>query len=175
VLVRSALTAVAGSLPDADLFERTLAAFDQCYRENLFRASHLYPGVAPALNALRSKGLILGCVTNKREVYARELLQRAGIADSLSFIHGGDTFSARKPDPVPLLQAAQDHHVAVEECVLIGDSGNDRRAAMAAGFAFIFAAYGYSPADDPQLTDGFGVISSFAGLPELLCPPRAGK
>jgi phosphoglycolate phosphatase-like HAD superfamily hydrolase len=58
---------------------------------------------------------------------------------------------------------------------MVGDSANDRSAAIAAGFAFVFAAYGYAPADDPALTDAFAVIERFADLRELLCPQGTGK
>ena len=144
-------------------------AFDRCYSSNLFRASQLYPGVVATLEALTAAGLTLGCVTNKREIYARALLQQAGIEAPLRFIYGGDTFAAKKPDPKPLLMAAAEFGVKPDQCVMIGDSFNDCAAAKAAGFGFIFARYGYSAADDPVLNNGLAAINSFADMRELLC------
>jgi phosphoglycolate phosphatase len=87
----------------------------------------------------------------------------------LAFIYGGDTFDVKKPHPKPLLMAAEDFAVSPSHCVMIGDSINDRQAAREAGFSFIFAAYGYSKADDPALNDGLGTIDTFAELRDLLC------
>lgn len=152
-----------------------LDAFDRCYRENLFRSSHVYPLVAETLEEMHASGLILGCITNKRESYARELVTRAGIGKALSFVQGGDSPGRRKPDPEPLLRVAADYGLAPDQCVMVGDSSNDRRAAAAAGFEFIFAAYGYASADNPELTDGMAVISDFSQLTGLLCPQQTDK
>lgn len=127
------------------------------------------------LDALAAAGLVVGCVTNKRERFARELLRRAGIAGQLRFVFGGDSLSAKKPDPVQLLQAAADFKVAPDEGVLVGDSINDREAARRAGFGFVFATYGYARADDPALSDGLAVIRKFGELGPLLSAPRAGQ
>jgi phosphoglycolate phosphatase len=168
--VRKGLTARLGKAPDPALFERSLDVFSRCYRENLFRDSRLYSGVAETLSALKTAGMRLGCVTNKRETFARTLLDRAGIAPSLDFVYGGDTFDARKPDPTPLLEAATHFGIAPSAAVMVGDSTNDREAARGAGFGFIFAAYGYARPDDPALADGLATIAQFSDLGELLCP-----
>jgi phosphoglycolate phosphatase len=97
------------------------------------------------------------------------LLQQAGIEALLSFVYGGDTFDAKKPDPKPLLMAAAEFGAKPKQCVMIGDSVNDHAAANAAGFGFIFARYGYSAADDPDLNNGLAAIDSFADMRELLC------
>jgi phosphoglycolate phosphatase len=108
-------------------------------------------------------------VTNKREGYARELLQLAGIDGQMSFVYGGDTFRAKKPDPLQLNTAAERWSVAPAEAILVGDLHNDCEAAHRAGFGFVFAAYGYAAPDDPALTGGLAVIQTFADLHSLLC------
>jgi phosphoglycolate phosphatase len=117
----------------------------------------------------------VGCVTNKRERFARDLLSRAGIDGQMRFVYGGDTFGARKPDPVQLLMAAERWSVAPEDAVIVGDSINDREAARRAGFGFVFAAYGYARADDPALGDGLAVIRTFRELVPLLCASQAAQ
>lgn len=169
------LAATLGRAPDESAIRRALSAFDACYRDNLFRASRLYPGAAAVLAEIGAAGCVAGCITNKREDYARALLEQAGIADRLRFVCGGDSFPRRKPDPEPLLGVAAAHGLEPAACVMIGDSANDRRAAAAAGFEFVFAAYGYARPDDPELTDGLAVITSLDALPRLLCLRQAAK
>jgi phosphoglycolate phosphatase len=157
------------------MFPLALEAFDRCYAENLYRESRLYPDVPATLDALAAAGLVVGCVTNKRERFARELLRRAGIDRQLHFLFGGDTLSAKKPDPVQLLRAAADSGIAPADAVMVGDSINDRDASRRAGFGFVFAAYGYARADDAALSDGLGVIRKFGELPALLSVPQSGQ
>jgi phosphoglycolate phosphatase len=80
-----------------------------------------------------------------------------------------------KPDPEPLRRTAAAFALDASLCVLIGDSANDREAARGAGFGFVYAAYGYGPADDASLRDGLFVISKIDELPRLLCPRRSAK
>jgi phosphoglycolate phosphatase len=145
-----------------------LAAFHACYAENLFTASRLYPGVHETLADLRDQGFVLGCITNKPQAYTGTLLDKAGIATLLDFAFSADTFDRKKPDPKPLLAAAERFGAEPAEAVMIGDSRNDQAAARAAGFDFVFAAYGYARADDPDLNRGRAAIGSFAELTELL-------
>lgn len=155
------------------MFPLALAAFDRCYAENLYRESRVYPDVPATLEALTAAGLVIGCVTNKRERFARELLRRAGIDRQLHFVFGGDTLPAKKPDPIQLNRAAADFGIAPAEAVMVGDSINDREAARRAGFGFVFAGYGYARADDPALSDGLAVIRKFGELPALLSVPQS--
>jgi phosphoglycolate phosphatase len=174
-LIRRGLEAGLGHEPDADLLGRTLDAFDACYRVNLYRSSRLFPGVAETLKELRDAGLILGCITNKREAYARALIDRAGIAELLSFVCGGDTFPTRKPDPAPLLAMARRCGCEPNEAVMVGDSDNDAKAASRAGFGFVFAAYGYVPSAGLTVLQRSASITSFRELVPLLCGRTGAK
>jgi phosphoglycolate phosphatase len=167
-LVRRGLTAGLGQAPSPPVLDTALAAFHRCYAGNLFTASKLYPGVHETLTVLRGHGIALGCITNKPKAYTGTLLERAGIDTLLDFAFSADTFDRKKPDPTPLLRAAERFGVAPSEAVMIGDSRNDREAARAAGFDFIYAAYGYARADDPGLNQGNATIGSFGELAELL-------
>jgi HAD superfamily hydrolase (TIGR01509 family) len=52
--------------------------------------------------------------------------------------------AAKKPDPLPLLQAARFFNVEPQELLLIGDSVNDVQAACAAGCLVFVMPYGYN-------------------------------
>lgn len=169
MLVRRALTAGGGGPPDDALLRSALEAFKRCYQEHLYVASRLYPGVPETLEALAAAGLKLGCATNKPEAFARELLDQAGIGASFDFIHGADSFATKKPSPEPLSRAAEKFAIPPNQAIMVGDSRNDLDAARAAGFDFVFAAYGYAQRDDPVLNAGLATIDSFAALKQLLC------
>lgn len=166
MLVRRGLAAGLGAAPTPATLATALAAFHRCYRANLLEASQLYPAVDDTLRELRGRGIVLGCITNKPQAYTEPLLEQAGIAGLLDFVFSGDTFDRKKPDPTPLLNAAEKYGVEPGDAVMVGDSSNDRNAARDAGFTFVFAAYGY--ANDPELKQAGPVIETFADLSRLL-------
>jgi phosphoglycolate phosphatase len=169
MLVRRALTAALDDPPDPDLVAATLEAFKQCYRNRLFVASRLYPLVDDTLKRIQANGLTIGCVTNKPEGFARELLTLAGIGPYFDFVHGADTFASKKPSPEPLTEAVKRFGAAPGDSVMVGDARNDLESARSAGVDFVFAAYGYAPADDQALRSHRPAIDSFAALARLLC------
>ena len=103
------------------------------------------------------------------------MLELAGIGSFMSFTYGGDTFSRRKPDPEPLLRACEAFAISPGQAVMIGDSSNDMNAAAAAGFQFVFAAYGYASVDLSDTANQIMAISEFSQLRELLCAASGHK
>ena len=64
------------------------------------------------------------------------------------FGFGGDTLPVRKPDPLPLLVAAERIGVVAAECVYVGDDERDIVAARAAGMRSVVALWGYRLGED---------------------------
>jgi len=125
------------------VFRTALAAFHDHYSRNLFDFSRLYPGVEEVLESLAADGLRLGCITNKRSDYAAAMLEQAGIDRRFELVFGGDSFSEKKPHPRQLIEAAARVGTDPRNCIMVGDSDTDSRAAAAAGFTFIWASFGY--------------------------------
>ena len=144
-----------------------LAAFLDCYRDNLFVRSRLYPDVRATLDSLRAGGMKLCCITNKRYAFSHELLVEAGIRDYFDPLLGGDSLPEKKPSPLPLLAAAETLGVAPAAAALVGDSHQDLRAARSAGYAFILATYGYGKVDETEAATA-PRIRRFADLRALL-------
>jgi phosphoglycolate phosphatase len=107
-------------------------------------------------------------VTNKPEAFAVELLDQAGLGRWMDFVFGADTHEAKKPDPLPLIRAAERSCVDPAQAIMVGDSVNDLKAAIGAGFRFVFARYGYSDPDDPTLQSEWSTIDRFGELERLL-------
>lgn len=129
---------------DTDLFERALARYQHHYGLINGQASTLFPGAAEGVAALRAMGLRMACLTNKPGRYARELLAAKGLADAFEQIYGGDAFSRKKPDPLPLLETCRALGVAPEHTLMVGDSLNDAQAGHAAGCTVVLVSYGYN-------------------------------
>ena len=168
MLVSRALTSRLGHVPDAGTLGKALDIFARSYRGNLFVSTVVYPGVESTLESLSTRGVRLGCVTNKLEAFAVEVLERAGLGRWMDFVFGADTHERKKPDPLPLIRAAEGYSVDPTRAVMVGDSVNDLKAALAAGFHFVFARYGYADPDDPSLQGEWTAIDEFGELERLL-------
>ncbi|MGE4570438.1 MAG: phosphoglycolate phosphatase [Gammaproteobacteria bacterium] len=147
-LVERALTGELEATPNSDDYEKAYPVFLELYAENTAKRSCLYDGVREGLDYMKSQGYLLGCVTNKAEQFTLPLLKALGIFDDFSIIISGDTLAKKKPDPLPLLHSAEYFGVSPKDCMMLGDSVNDVKAARAAGFAIICMSYGYNHGND---------------------------
>jgi phosphoglycolate phosphatase len=171
-LVRRALIGqLDGEPPDAD-YARAYPIFLELYAENTSKRSRLYPGIREGIDWLKSQGYLLGCVTNKAAQFTLPLLQDLGVRDDFAIVVSGDTLPVKKPDPAPLLHAAQHFGVTPAESLMVGDSVSDVKAARAAGFQIVCMSYGYNHGVDIRTANPDAVIDSLVELSALL-PPRA--
>jgi phosphoglycolate phosphatase len=167
-LVQRALCNDLDGQPDAAQFERALPVFMRLYQENTSQRSCLYPGVREGLDLLQAQAYRLGCVTNKAERFTLPLLRDKGILDCFELVVSGDTLEKKKPDPMPLLYAAERFGVAPADSLMVGDSRSDVKAARAAGFRIVCMTYGYNHGADIREEHPDVVIDRLDQLPELL-------
>jgi phosphoglycolate phosphatase len=140
-LIASALAEVGAP---ADRHEAAWARYQHHYRDVNGRYSRVYDGVAEGLQALRSAGLVLACLTNKPGAFARPLLALKGLDHHFAQVFGGDAFERKKPDPLPLLKTCVALGSLPGDTLMIGDSSNDAVAARAAGCPVVLMSYGYN-------------------------------
>ena len=167
-LVRRALTGSLDGEPSDEEFERAYPIFLDCYAENTSKRSVLYPGVKEGLDYLKAEGYPLGCVTNKAEQFTLPLLQDLGVYDYFEIVVAGDTLPQKKPDPTPLLYAAEFFSAEPTQCLMVGDSVSDVKAARAAGFRIYCMSYGYNHGEDIRDYHPDAVLDSLADLKNLL-------
>ncbi len=167
-LVRRALIGQLDGEPDEADFEAALQIFLELYAENTSKRSVLYPGVIEGIAFMKGAGYQLGCVTNKAARFTEPLLRDLGIRENFGLVVSGDTLPRKKPDPMPLLHAAQHFGVEPADALMIGDSVSDVKAARAAGFGIICMSYGYNHGQDIREAKPDAVIDSMVDLEGLL-------
>ena len=167
-LVKRALIGKLDGEPDEVLYERAYPIFLDLYKENTSSRSCLYPGVREGLDYLNAKGYKLGCVTNKAAQFTEPLLQDLGVFDVFEIVISGDSLPKRKPDPMPLLHAAEFFKCRPEQALMLGDSVSDVKAARAAGFQIVCMSYGYNHGMDIRDAKPDAVLDSMVELPGLL-------
>ncbi|HBS26184.1 MAG TPA: phosphoglycolate phosphatase [Gammaproteobacteria bacterium] len=169
-LVERALLNNLDGTPDKALYDKAYPIFIALYAENTSKRSCLYPGVEAGLAYLKSAGIRLGCVTNKAGQFTIPLLKDLNIHDEFEIVIAGDTLPKKKPDPLPLLHGAEQMGVDPKNCMMLGDSQSDVKAARAAGFDIICMSYGYNHGEDIRDYDPDAVIDSMTELQALLEP-----
>jgi phosphoglycolate phosphatase len=172
-LTRRALIGKLDGEPDDALFEKAYPIFLELYADNTCKRSCLYPGVAEGLAYLKAEGYKLGCVTNKDSQFTLPILKTLGIHDDFAIIVCGDTLEKKKPDPLPLLHAAEKLGVKPENAMMLGDSISDVKASRAAGFQIVCMSYGYNHGVDIRESSPDAVIDSMAELSDILGNARA--
>ncbi len=167
-LVKRALVGAYEGEPEEALFKKALPVFLEAYEKNVCVGSRPYPGVEAGLKFLSDAGYPLGCVTNKAARFTEPLLDKLGLAKFFGIIVSGDTLPVKKPDPAPLLHAAEFFRVAPEKSLLIGDSISDVKAARAAGFEVVCVSYGYNHGMDIREAGPDVVIDSMEQMRTVL-------
>lgn len=124
--------------------------FLRLYEGNICRDSRLFPGVPELLDALETRQLSWGIVTNKAERLARLLLGRLGMASRASCIIGGDSTPHFKPHPAPLLAACKTIREQADACIYVGDDLRDVEAGRAAGMKTAAVKWGYLNGGKPE-------------------------
>ena len=172
---RGARAMLAVAFPQLDAFERDalVPAFLAHYQQALARHGAAFEGIEALLAAIEASGSRWGIVTNKPEYLARKLLPLLGWEVRCAVLVGGDSLPVRKPDPLPLLHAAQLLGVAVRDCVYVGDDERDIIAARAAGMRSMIALWGYRPdGDDPLRWGGDALVERPLDLLDPASWPR---
>jgi phosphoglycolate phosphatase len=167
-LVQRALIGQLDGEPDAADYERAYPIFIELYRQNTSGRSVLYPGVREGLDYLKAEGYPLGCVTNKAAQFTEPLLRDLGIRGAFDIVISGDSLPCKKPDPMPLLHAAEHFGVSPGDALMVGDSVSDVKAARAAGFAIACMTYGYNHGVDIREAGPDAVMDSLAEIRGLL-------
>ncbi|GHA73668.1 phosphoglycolate phosphatase [Cognatilysobacter bugurensis] len=144
---------VAVAFADVDPVEREtwIPEFLSDYERELGRHGAPFAGVEAMLELLERAGTPWGIVTNKPEYLARLLMPVLGWETRCAVLIGGDTLPVRKPDPAPLLVAAERIGVAPASCVYVGDDERDIAAARAAGMPSVVALWGYRLSEDDPI------------------------
>ena len=156
----------AGSHEHARARERFL----EHYATQNGRTAKLYPGVREGIAHARRLGLAMCCVTNKLQGFSEALLALTGLDRDFAFVQGGDALPKTKPDPLPLLHAAARLGVEPAECLMVGDSSNDARAARAAGMPVVLVGYGYAEDQPVHTIDCDAIVASIADVVAALDP-----
>lgn len=147
--------------------ETAAQRFLELYATTLIADTKLYQGVEETLRHLSKQGWRLALCTNKPEKPTRTILENLGLLALFEQVAGGDSYSARKPDPGHLTECLRAMQASPNQAIMVGDGHNDLLAGRAAGLTTIWARYGYGGETAAGLPRDAS-IASFTELPACL-------
>ncbi len=110
-------------------------------------------GTAEALRVMRSRGYLLGVVTNRNRDEADAILQDAGLRPLVGIVITREDSARMKPHPMPVLIAAEKLGVKAEQCIMVGDTSVDIRAGKSAGSLAVGVRCGFGQDGDFREAD----------------------
>jgi len=99
-------------------------------------------GIDGVLVRLKEEGRRLGVVSAKRRETIDLAFRTVPLGHLFDVVVGGDETEKHKPDPDPLLLAAERLGAEPKDCAYVGDSPFDIRAAQAAGMHAVAVTWG---------------------------------
>ena len=118
-------------------------------------APRLFPEIAPLLNNLDRKGLLLAVVSSRRLAALQSGLDATGLRSHFPVVIGLEDVTTPKPSPEGLILALERLGVPPAQAVFVGDSDHDVETGRRAGVTVWRAVWGL-PAGDraPAHPDG---------------------
>lgn len=165
VLVQKAM----GSDVPPDAIPEALKFFLSFYRAHALQHTRLYPGIRELVEKLSHVGHKLAVLTNKPAKISVDIVAALGIQQYFMRVYGGDSFTAKKPDPTGVIQLLREAAATPRETLLVGDSGVDVQTARNARVRSCGVLWGFQPgafktdppdfaiADPRQLLENIGL------------------
>lgn len=119
-----------------------LVSVYRAHNEPLHDELEACAGMEGVLARLHHEGRRLGVVTAKRRATVELAFARVPLGHLFETVVGGDETERHKPDPAPLLLAAERMGADPGETAYVGDSPFDVRAAKAAGMFAVAVTWG---------------------------------
>lgn len=144
MLIRRAL----GDPKDEAFLKEALEYFLAYYRVHKLDHTHVYPGIAESLNAIRNSqgaGRKMAVLSNKPVHPSRAIVDALGLGKFFIHVYGGNSFPTKKPDPQGAQTLLREAGAAPAETLMIGDSSIDVITGRNAGLWTCGVTYGFAP------------------------------
>jgi len=134
--------------PAPKLLETLRKEYLEIYQQQLNTHSKLFDGIAELIEHLDQQGIPWGIVTNKPSWLAKPIVANTPELNHSKILVCADQVGVGKPDPKPLLIAAEQMGITATTTLYLGDAKSDIDAAHAAGMKSAVAMWGYLAPED---------------------------
>ena len=156
-----------------NLFPEVKRIFSEYYDAHLLDHTDFLPEVYQTLLALRSVST-LAVLTNKRETYAKKILEGLGVSSFFLEVAGEKDGRVPKPDPARLMGIIQRSGADAAQTLMVGDGKNDILVAKAVGCGSCVVAVGEKARALSAFAPDF-ILLSMGKLPALFYENRGNN
>lgn len=142
----------AGKITDETTLDALERAFRIDYDSTGWQRTICFPGAAHVLQTMHQRGHRLFVASNKPQQVSLRILEKEQLLDVFEAVVTRDSRSpayAGKEEMIRSLLTERD--IALENCVMVGDTIEDAQAAAAVGIRFVYMAHGYGVIDTASL------------------------
>ena len=171
--IRNILSTVAG-VCEGERLDALESAFRSSYDSAGWRKTRCQQGAGDLLRRLLAGGVDLWLVTNKPAEATRKILDELKLANLFEETQSRDSRAPAFDSKAEILRdLLRRRNLRRGACLMIGDTAEDRDAAMAAGIRCAIVAHGYGPGIEGRLPAG---TKRAAGWNDIvaLCGAAAG-
>ena len=136
-------------LSDDDI-KISISLFRSIYGANLQNTTKIYSNMLELFDFLKKNGIKLGIATYKPQNFTDKLIQQFNLGKYFDSICGADNNNKLTKKDI-LLTCINKMDASSKDCIFIGDSLSDAKAADKLGVKFIGVTYGFGLKPDDQL------------------------
>lgn len=164
------ILSTAGGIFDENSLDKLEQAFRADYDSAGWHKTVCFPDAGRVLRAMHERGHQLFVLSNKPRHTSLQILEREAILKHFRAIVTRDSrspiYSGKKEMIVTLVT---DHKITMKDCLMVGDTIEDAKAAASVGIRFAWATYGYGTvAETPSIPVAYTLdsLSEFLALME---------
>jgi phosphoglycolate phosphatase len=147
----------AGNVVEEGTLDALEHAFRVSYDAEGWRKTKCFPDVDRVLRMMHERGHCLFVLSNKPRHASLQILEREGILQYFDLVITRDSRSPNYGGKEEMIGALLAERGIIEkDCVMVGDTAEDAKAAAAAGIKYI------------QMTHGYGAAGQLSGFPAAL-------
>ena len=128
---------------DNDLFKRVKDTYMDAYEKNRISLSKEFDNVSKTLSELKSKGIILGILSNKPHVDTVPMIKYF-FNDLFDIVYGSCDKTGTKPDTKGIDFILNELQIEKDEILYVGDSDIDLYLCENAKIKSVYCTYGYA-------------------------------
>ncbi len=146
------------------------AKYRERYKDKGIYECNLYEGVEKMLATLKNSGKRLGVATSKPEIFAKQIMDKFGVAQYFEYVTGSLLDNTRSTKTDVILEALRRFDVTEQRdrVVMIGDREHDIIGAKETGLMSVGVKYGFAKGDELNIAGADYVVEDANELTELL-------
>lgn len=160
----------AGQINDTGILDALEQAFRLSYDNEGWQKTICFPDAESVLRALHSRGKRMFVVSNKPRHISLRILVRQDILDLFEDVVTADSrvpAFARKSEIIEFL--IDGHRLRRADCLMVGDTIEDAKAAAESRIGFAYMTHGYGPDFEPASLPIAFKFDGFSQFMPLLC------